>query len=216
MALSILVAGCPSSEGATERSSSASADVGSAKSRSSSAAPTSSAAARSAARSAAAAAPLSPPPSPSPVDLSKKVWTDGGASLSLATKDLSKVCLLKGVSMLLPEKAKITMLMGSRGCVIRPWGEDGPYIFVVNDELNFTLKPKADLKGIKRTVEETADSWLVEDDDPKTGFAGRVTRRLGDRVHWCNVNAHGKPNGEQIARGLVKLCSTMAYAAPSR
>lgn len=172
-----------------------------------------SAAASATSSAVASAAPVAPP---TPVDLARQTWSEGGETLPLTTTDLSKRCLLKGVTMVLPEKVAITPLMGSRGCVVRPWGEKGPYIFVVNDELNFSLPPKSEIKGIKRVIEETADSWLIEDEDAKNGFAGRVTRKLGDHTVWCNVNANGKANGEVIARGLVSLCSTIAYTAPAK
>lgn len=174
-----------------------------------------SAAGASSASSAPSAAPVPAEP-PSPVDLTAKTWSHAGTTMPLATLDLSKKCLLKGVSIVAPEKVKITPLMGSRGCVLRPWGEDDPYIFIVNDELNMKLAPREELTGVKRLVEEAGDAWLIESTDPKTGFAGRVTRKLGDRVVWCNANSNGKPDGEVITRGLVKLCSTISFAAPSK
>lgn len=200
----LLLSACPAKQGAGEGSSA----------KESASPKASGSAATSAGAAASSTAPKAPPPPPSPVDLDKKVWSDGKTTLALEQKDLSKSCLLKGVSMMVPEKASIKPLMGSRGCVIRPFGEDGPYLFVVNDELNFKMTPREEMKGIKRVVEETADSWLVESDDAKTGFVSRVTKKLGDHVHWCTGNSNGKPEGEQIARGFLKLCGTMTYTAP--
>lgn len=205
----LLLAGCPAKDGAGDGASSTQ-ESASPKAKSSGSA------ASSAGAAASSAAPAAPPAPPSPVDLDKKVWNDGKTTLALEQRDLSKVCLLKGVSMMVPEKSSIKPLMGSRGCVIRPFGEDGPYLFVVNDELNFKMKPKEELKGIKRVVEETPDSWVIEDQDAKSGFASRVTKKFGDHVHWCNGNTNGKPDGEAIARGLVKLCGTMTYTAPAK
>ena len=204
----LLLPGCPAKEGVAEPSGSAEESASPKKSKASASG------ASSASAAASAAAP--PPAPPSPVDLDKKTWSDGKNTLALEQRDLSKVCLLKGVSMMVPEKSSIKPLMGSRGCVIRPFGEDGPYLFVVNDELNFKMKPREEMKGIKRLVEETPDSWLVESDDAKSGFASRVTKKFGDHVHWCNGNTNGKPDGELIGRGFVKLCSTMTYTAPAK
>ena len=119
-------------------------------------------AAASAATSAApsAAASSTPNAAPTPVDLARQTWSEGGETLALTTTDLSKRCLLKGVTMVLPEKVSITPLMGSRGCVVRPWGEKGPYIFVVNDELNFSLPPKEQIKGMSL---ENRDGLTPED-----------------------------------------------------
>jgi hypothetical protein len=201
----VVLLGCSSKGGEDGASASASASASAAMPKS----PMSSTASASASAAATAGG-------PSPVDLSAKKWVDGATTLELETKDLSKTCLLKGISLMLPAQAKIKPLMGTRGCTVYPFGDDGPYLFIVNDELNFKLKPKEELKGVKRVVEETADSWLIEDENPKTGFAGRVTRKLGDRTVWCAGNTNGKPNGEQIGRGLVKLCSTIAYTAPAK
>jgi hypothetical protein len=170
----------------------------------------------SSANAARSAAPSAPPPPPSPVDLEAMTWTDGATKLTLGIQDLSKPCLLKGVSMVLPDKAEIRPMIGSRGCTIRAFGDDGPYIFIANDELNGKMPSKEEMKGVKRTIEQTPDSWLIEVEDKKTQFAGRVTKKLGDHVTWCTGNANGKPNGEQIARGLVKLCSTITFAAPTK
>lgn len=198
--------GCPAKEGGAAGSTTGDA-ASTAKHR-----PTSA----SSGSAAVSAAPPAPPAAPSPVDLGAMTWTEAGTTLTLSMQDLSKRCLLKGVSMVLPDKAQIRPMIGSRGCSIRAFGDDGPYIFIINDELNGKMPPKEEMKGIKRTIEETADSWLIEDENPKTGFAGRVTRKLGDHVTWCTGNANGKPNGEQIARGLVKLCSTITYTAPAK
>lgn len=201
--LAVASAGCPAKEGAEATSSAAANASSSPKGKTTGAA---------SASGSGSAGPTAPTAAPSPVDLGAMTWTEGGRKLPMSMQDLSKPCLLKGVSMVLPDKAEIRPMIGSRGCSIRAFGEDGPYIFIINDELNAKMPPKAEMKGIKRTIEETPDSWLIEDENPKTGFAGRVTRKLGDHVTWCTGNANGKPNGEQIARGLVKLCSTMTTA----
>jgi hypothetical protein len=205
--LGLSSAGCPAKEG-NATASSASADASS-PTNANPTAPASSSAPSS-------AAPAAPPAAPSPVDLEAMTWTEGDTTLTLSMQDLSKRCLLKGVSMVLPDKAQIRPMIGSRGCSIRAFGDDGPYIFIINDELNGKMPPKEELKGIKRTIEETADSWLIEDENPKTRFAGRATRKLGEHQTWCTGNANGKPNGEPIARGLVKLCATMTYTPPAK
>jgi hypothetical protein len=163
---------------------------------------------------ASAIASAAPPEPPSPVDLQKKTWTQGGKTVELVMTDLSNSCVMAGVSLLLPKSAPMNPLMESRGCVIRAWGGDtGPYIFIINDELS-KLKEKSELKGIKRFFEETPETFLAEDDDAKVGFFGMRSFKAGARTYHCQGVSAGAEHGDEIVRGMLKLCSTMTVVSP--
>jgi hypothetical protein len=128
--------------------------------------------------------------------------------------DLSQRCVMPGVSLLLPEKAPMNPLMESRGCVIRAFGgENGPYLVVINDELS-KLKEKNELQGIKRSFEETPETFLAEDDDAKVGFFGMRSFKAGARTYHCQGVSAGAEHGDEIVRGMMKLCSTMTVTPP--
>lgn len=158
-----------------------------------------------------AAAPA-PKELPSPVDLSTMTWKEGEATRALVETDLTKRCLIKGMKITLPEGAPLSPLMGTRGCVSRAWGgEKGPYLFLVSDELPVKMPPRDEIKGIKRVVEETDNSWLAEYDD-KTGYAGRFTTKIGKRTYYCVANGNGVASLE-VVRGMMKLCGTLSEVA---
>lgn len=156
-----------------------------------------------------AAPPPPPPPPPSPADMEKKTWTFEGKVTPLVLTDLTS-CYIKNVQLWLPEKAKTTPTMESRGCVVRPHGEEGPYMIVLSDEIPFDMPSKEKLtQKTKRFFEEVPDGFMAEPNEPKDPTYSRVERKIGERRIWCIGQPNKSKPAEEIARGFFKLCQTI-------
>lgn len=166
--------------------------------------------------SVASSAPPPPPPPPSPADMAKKTWTYEGKTTPLVMTDLTK-CFVKDVELLLPEGAKLTPLMESRGCVVRPHGEEGPYIMVISDEIPIDMPPKEKVaEKMKRLFEETPDGFMAEPKDANEVTFSRVQRKIGKHQMWCVGQPNKAKPSEEIARGFYQLCQTIEAVPPKK
>lgn len=203
-----LVLGCGSQDASKSSASPSSSEKGGA----STAAPP----VKSVASVASSAPPAPPPPPPSPADMEKKTWTFEGKTTPLVLTDLTK-CFIKDVQLWLPEGAKLTATMESRGCVVRPAGEEGPYMIVLSDEIPFDMTPKDKLAPkTKRFFEETPDGFMAEPNDEKDPTYSRVERKIGARRLWCIGQPNKSKPAEEIARGFYKLCQTIEAVPPKK